>query len=53
MILDGGGFEGLKWIKKLNGFVAIRCVSKVDILGHEHWHSRKEEDGVFIQTHVI
>lgn len=39
--------------KKLNGFVDIRCVSKVDILGHEHWHSRKEEDGVFIQTHVI
>ena len=39
--------------KKLNGFVDIRCVSKVDILGHEHWHSRKEEDDVFIQTHAI
>lgn len=39
--------------KKLNGFVDIRCVSKVDILGHEQWHSRKEEDGVFIQTHVV
>ena len=31
----------------------IRCVSKVDILGHEHWHSRKKEDDVFIQTHAI
>ena len=26
-----------------------RCVSKVDILGHEHWHSRKEHN-VSVQT---